>query len=232
MQTVSDSRYFGFSLIIHLCIPSTRYKPCKQKALIKVLNIQFPLHLLIHSRSIYCVCVYQVLFFGPRSVLNSKNTKTVKMLSWLTGCLLQLSKQIHLPHQSILAKTTKATTVKISRRFRLQDPGHTVLLLFAEVHTGRQQREGDLEIKWINCFPSCCHTLFRSGSLSSLSQESTGLTGETWVSMMAKTGYEPCPKNQIHHGQWNLPQLLMGSQVQTEEPRITSIFLPVPPFPF
>lgn len=47
-----------------------------------------------------------------------------------------------------------------------------------------------------------------------------------------KTGYEPCPRNQIHHGPWNLPQLLMGSQVQTEEPSITSIFLPVPPFPF
>ena len=53
-----------------------------------------------------------------------------------------------IPHQSILAKTTKPTIVKISKRFRHRDPGHILQLLFAnlydeqtEVNTDRQQRE-------------------------------------------------------------------------------------------
>ena len=39
-----------------------------------------------------------------------------------------------IPHQSILAKTTKPTIVKISKRFRHRDPGHILQLLFANLY--------------------------------------------------------------------------------------------------
>ena len=59
-----------------------------------------------------------------------------------------MGRQIYLPQQSIVAKTTKTTTVKISKRFRHWDPGHILQLLFAnlyekqtEVNTDCQQRE-------------------------------------------------------------------------------------------
>ena len=70
-----------------------------------------------------------------------------------------MGRQTYLPHQSILAKTTKPTTIKISKRFRHQDPGHILQLLFAnlhdeqtEVNTDNQQRE------------LCAHSLSRSDS--------------------------------------------------------------------
>ena len=76
-----------------------------------------------------------------------------------------MGRQTYLPHQSILAKTTKPTTVKISKRFRHQDPGHILQLLFAnlydkqtEVNTDNQQRElcaHSLSRVWL-CNPMGC----------------------------------------------------------------------------
>lgn len=104
------------------------------------------------------------------------------------------------------------------------------LLQKTEVKTIHQQREGDIEVKGLNWFASHYHKLFMSGNLFFLSQESASLMGETHGGM---TGYQPCPRNQTPTQKVKLgPTTKAFPGSYTEEPRLTSIFLPIPPFPF
>lgn len=185
----------------------------------------------LSNKHLLCEC--QVWGSGLHTVLNSNDRKTFKTSPLFTVAYSR-ARDTNLPPSPIHpCKTTKPTTMKII--FRRQDPRHITLLLFAksllhkiEVKTGHQQTEGNTDDK--KSSPGCplCK-LFRSGNL--LSQESADLTGETespwghnWMSASPK---EPDFTRQVELA----PTANVPPGPNTEEPRITSIVLPVPRFP-
>ena len=126
-----------------------------------------------------------------------------------------MGRQIYLPQQSIVAKTTKTTTVKISKRFRHWDPGHILQLLFAnlyekqtEVNTDCQQRELCAEsLSCVQLFATPWAVAHQAPLSVGFSRQEYWVGGHVLLQEIFLTqGLNPCPLSFLH---WQVGSLLL-----------------------